>query len=257
MKPGQKLWTREELILAINLYCKLPFGKLHSRNPDVIELAKLINRTSGSVAFKLVNFASLDPQLKARGIKGASNVSNLDKEIWNEFFDNWDALFMESESLYAKKKKITVDQLYKIDLTNLSRQGEEKERTVKVRTNQVVFRTLVMANYNFCCCITGINQPELLIASHIKPWSQDNTNRLNPKNGLALNALHDKAFDKGLITVTEDYRIKVSTVLLKKAETKSIKQNFVQFNNKQIMFPKKFMPDPEFLKFHNQECFRG
>ncbi|MBX2944581.1 MAG: HNH endonuclease [Cyclobacteriaceae bacterium] len=256
MKEGQKLWTREELILTINLYCKLPFGKLHSRNPDVIELANLIDRTPGSVAFKLVNFASLDPQLKARGIKGASNVSNLDKEIWNEFFNNWDNLFIESENLYAKKKKITVDRLYEIDLTDLPISGEEKERMVKVRTNQVVFRTLVMANYDFSCCITGINQPELLIASHIKPWSQDSTNRLNPKNGLALNALHDKAFDKGLLTITEDYKIIISSILLKNDSTKSIKQNFIQFQNKQIILPKKFMPDPEFLKYHNHECFK-
>jgi len=256
MKEGQKLWTREELILTINLYCKLPFGKLHSRNPEVIELAKLIDRTPGSVAFKLVNFASLDPQLKARGIKGASNVSNLDKEIWNEFFNNWDNLFIESENLYAKKKNTTVDRLYEIDLTDLPRSGEEKERVVRVRTNQVVFRTLVMANYDFSCCITGINQPELLIASHIKPWSQDSTNRLNPKNGLSLNALHDKAFDKGLITITEDYKIKVSTTLLKKESIKGIKQNFIQFHNKQIILPKKFMPDPEFLKYHNHACFK-
>ena len=256
MKEGQKLWTREELILTINLYCKLPFGKLHSRNPDVIELAKLIDRTPGSVAFKLVNFASLDPQLKERGIKGASNVSNLDKEVWNEFFNNWDELFTRSENLYAEKKKTTVDRLYKIDLTDLQRSGEEKARIVKVRTNQVVFRTLVMANYDFSCCITGINQPELLIASHIKPWSQDSANRLNPKNGLALNALHDKAFDKGFITITEDYKIKVSSILLKKELTKSIKQNFIQFHNKQIILPKKFMPDPEFLKYHNHECFK-
>ncbi len=256
MKEGQKLWTREELILAINLYCKLPFGKLHSRNPDVIELANLIHRTPGSVAFKLVNFASLDPQLKARGIKGASNVSNLDKEIWNEFFNNWDDLFTESENLYAKKKKTTVDRLYEIDINGLPKSGEEKERIVKVRTNQVVFRTLVMANYDFSCCITGINQPELLIASHIKPWSQDTTNRLNPKNGLALNALHDKAFDNGLITIIEDYTVKVSSILLKKESIKSIKQNFVLFHNKQITLPKKFMPDPEFLKYHNHERFK-
>ena len=75
MKEGQKLWTREELILAINLYCKLPFGKLHSRNPEIINLAKLIGRTANSVAYKLVNFASLDPSLKARGIKGAANAT--------------------------------------------------------------------------------------------------------------------------------------------------------------------------------------
>jgi putative restriction endonuclease len=85
MKEGQTLWSRDELILAINLYCKLPFGRLHRGNSGVIHLAKLIGRTSNSVAYKLVNFASLDPSLKARGIKGASNASNLDKEIWNEF----------------------------------------------------------------------------------------------------------------------------------------------------------------------------
>jgi putative restriction endonuclease len=254
MKPGQKLWTREELILAINLYCKLPFGRLHSRNPKVISLAKLIDRTPGSVAFKLVNFASLDPQLQARGIKGASNVSNLDKEIWNEFFNNWDTLFTESENLYAAKRNTTVDKLYEVDTSDLH--GREKESTVKVRLNQAVFRTLVMANYDYTCCITGIDKPELLIASHIMPWSMDSKNRLNPKNGLALNALHDKAFDSGLITITEEYKINVSPLLLKKEPVKSIRQNFVQFNNKPIRLPKKFIPDPAFLKYHNHERFK-
>jgi len=257
MKSGQKLWTREELILAVNLYSKLPFGKLHSRNPEVIELAKLINRTPGSVAFKLVNFASLDPQLKARGIKGASNVSNLDKEIWNEFFNNWDTLFIESENLYAKKKRTTVDKLYHVDWSEVPPHNWERERIIKTRLNQAIFRTLVMANYDFRCCITGINQSELLIASHIVPWSKDSNNRLNPKNGLALNALHDKAFDSGLITITEDYKIKVSPILLKKGETKSIKQNFLQFHNKRIILPKKFIPDAEFLKYHNHERFKN
>jgi len=43
MRNTQNLWTREELILAINLYCKLPFGKLHRLNPQVIQLSGLIN----------------------------------------------------------------------------------------------------------------------------------------------------------------------------------------------------------------------
>ena len=108
MKTGQKLWTREELLLAINLYCKLPFGRLHSRNPDVIKLADLIGRTPNSVAYKLVNFASLDPSLQARGIKGASNASYLDKEIWNEFYSNWDILPFQSEQLLAKFEGTTI-----------------------------------------------------------------------------------------------------------------------------------------------------
>jgi putative restriction endonuclease len=81
MKEGQKLWTREELILAINLYCTIPFGRLHKLNPEVKSLAILIGRTPSSVAYKLVNFASLDPSLKARGIKGASNASNLERVL--------------------------------------------------------------------------------------------------------------------------------------------------------------------------------
>lgn len=69
MKKGQQLWTRDELILAINLYCKLPFGKIHRGNPDIVELANLLGRTPSSIAYKLVNFASLDPSLQARGIR--------------------------------------------------------------------------------------------------------------------------------------------------------------------------------------------
>ena len=111
MKLGQRLWTRDELILAINLYCKLPFGRLHRLNPEVINLSKLINRTPSSVALKLVNFASLDPSLKERGIKGASNASKLDAEIWKEFYNNWDILPYESEKLLAQFEHTTVEQL--------------------------------------------------------------------------------------------------------------------------------------------------
>lgn len=64
---------------------------------------------------------------------------------------------------------------------------------------------------------------ELLIASHIIPWGKDEKNRLNPMNGLLLNALHDKAFENGLITIAEDYTIKISSSCKKKNIPKSIK----------------------------------
>lgn len=251
MKQGQRPWTKEELLLAINLYCKLPFGKLHQRQPDIISLADLLGRTPGSVAFKLVNFASLDPTLQARGIKGASNASKLDKEVWDEFYNNWDELFIQSEALMAQRKQTTIEQLNAIPLDDLPREGKERERMVKVRLNQYVFRKLVLANYNEKCCITGIDVPGLLVASHILPWSIDQKNRLNPKNGLALNALHDRAFDLCLITITEEYRIRVSSKLTKGASD-AVKENFTRFENKEIILPKKFLPDPEFLKRHNE-----
>lgn len=253
MKQGQKLWTRDELILAVNLYCKLPFGKMHKGNSEIIRFAGLIGRTPSSIALKLGNFASFDPTLKERGIKGASNASKLDKQIWDEFYNNWDAALFASEEMLAKTKRTTIERINKIETADLPKEGKEKERIVKTRVNQSIFRTVVLATYNNSCCITGINNPELLIASHIVPWSKDEKNRLNPMNGLCLNALHDKAFDSGLITISaDDYTIMISSKLKKKNATQSIEQNFLNMEGKVIHLPDKFLPAKELLKVHNE-----
>lgn len=255
MKEGQRLWTREELILAINLYCKLPFGRLHRLNPKVIHLSKLINRTPSSVAYKLVNFASLDPSLKARGIKGASNASKLDKIIWEEFYNNWEDLPYESEKLLAKIENKPIENISNIDLTDLPI-GKTRNRLVKIRVNQSFFRSSILASYNNTCCITGLNQSELLIAGHIMPWSEDKKNRLNPRNGIAINALHDKAFENGLITITPDFKIQVSSILLNQKKTKTLDKYFFQYQDKKIILPSRFLPDTEFLKYHNEYRFQ-
>jgi len=255
MKEGQKLWTREELILAINLYCKLPFGRLHSRNPDVIHLAKLLDRTPSSVAYKLVNFASLDPGLKAKGIKGASNASNLDKQIWEEFFNNWDTLPYESELLRSKFEHKPLTTINRIPESELPKEGKMREQMVKIRVNQSFFRSSILASYNSTCCVTGIQQQEFLIAGHIKPWSFDEKNRLNPRNGLLINALHDKAFESGLMTIDDNYEIKISSILLKQKNIASVQDYFIKYEGVKIILPSRFLPDHEFLKYHNQERF--
>ncbi len=256
MKEGQKLWTRDELILAINIYCKIPFGKLHNRNPEIINLASLIGRTPSSVAYKLVNFASLDPSLKARGIKGASNASNLDKEIWNEFSKNWDTLPYESEKLLANYEGKSITALNDISEDDLPKEGKTREAVIKVRVNQAFFRSAILASYNDTCCITGINQKALLVAGHIRPWGIDTKNRLNPRNGIALNALHDKAFENGLITISTDFKIKISSVLKKQSKSESVQNYFLKYDNKSIVLPSRFLPDKEFLDYHNEVKFK-
>lgn len=239
----RKPWTRDELILAINLYCKTPFGRIHVRNPEIIELAEKLGRTPGSVGYKLANFASLDPTLAQ---KGASNVSKLDKEVWGEFFDNWEKMLSKSEAKLAELQGIPE---IPEDLPELKiAEGETREAIVKTRVNQALFRKIILSSYDGKCCITGIDNAELLIASHIVPWSRDSKNRLNPMNGLCLNALHDRAFDKGLITINEDYRVVVS---------KKVKHElFEKYNSAQIFLPGRFRPDPNFLKFHRNEIFK-
>lgn len=240
-------WTRNELILAVNLYCKTPFGRIHRENPDIIKLAGLIGRSPGSVAWKMCNFASIDPSLDR---KGASHVAKLDVEVWNEFFNNWEDLAFESQNLLAKFENKDVETLVQEeDRDIVFPEGKDSARTVKTRVNQSFFRRMILTSYNEVCCITGISNVELLVASHIMPWASDEKNRLNPMNGLCLNALHDRAFDKGLISIDERYNVIVS----KKVKHKLI----LEYDKKPITLPKRFIPDPQFLSFHRNNIFQG
>ena len=171
-------WTREELILAFNLYFKIPYGQFNNRNKEVIELGEILGRTPGAVAYKLVNFVSLDPKHKELGRKGAVNVGKLDIEIFNEFRNSWEDLLFESEKILAEKQKTTIEAKYKDVIEDFKhKQGEEKLRTVKTRVNQELFRRMILTNFDYKCAITQIGISELLIASHIKPWSKDKNER--------------------------------------------------------------------------------
>ena len=204
------------------------------------------------MAYKLVNFASLDPSLQARGIKGASNASNLDKSIWLEFYNNLSTLSFESEKLLASKENTTVEKLNNLQVDGLFVEGKSREAIVKLRVNQSFFRKSVMAAYNNTCCITGLSIPSLLVSGHIIPWSADEKNRLNPRNGIAINALHDKAFENGLITITPDYKIKISEFLKEQKDEGLSGELFSKYDGKEIILPTKFLPDPELLTIHNK-----
>ena len=243
MKP----WERDELILAINLYCKTPFGRIHVRNPEIIELAMLLGRTPGSVSYKLANFASIDPSLDR---KGASNVSRLDKEVWHEFFEDWEAMAYESE------KKMAAIRGTEADIFNQNiLEGKTKDAVVKLRVNQHFFRKMILAAYNSKCCITGLPLEKLLVASHIVPWAKDSKNRLNPQNGLCLNALHDKAFDSGLLTIDESYHVVLSKEILA-LDNKTIKL-IRDTEGVKMSFPNRFIPRKDFLQYHRENIFIG
>ena len=130
-------WNREELIVAFNLYCKIPFGRITSKNPEIINLAKIIRRTPSAVALKLVNFARLDPELQKRKIAGMSHGSKSEGEIWNEFHGNWSELAFESETLLAQFKGETIENSAKINLENIPIEGKEREAMIKARVTKI------------------------------------------------------------------------------------------------------------------------
>lgn len=248
-------WSREELILAFNLYCKIPFGQIHNRNPRVIELANVIGRTPSAVSWKLANFSRLDPTLKQRQIKGATHGAQGELKIWEEFNGNWEQLAFESEVLFSEMMGQT-DKKSSPQVEKERPEGIDKSSMVRVRMNQGFFREAVLAAYGSACCITGLRVVELLNASHIIPWRADVKNRTNPRNGLCLNALHDRAFDRGLITVTPDYLVIVSPVLKNMKRSESVSEFLLRFENTSISLPDRFIPDSRFLDYHNKQVFR-
>lgn len=249
-------WSREELIIAFNLYCKIPFGRIHIRNPEIISLAKMLGRTSSAVSWKLANFASLDPSLKKRNIAGASHGSKLDIEVWNEFNSDWDKLAFESEKLLAQRTGVSIEEKLEVDLSEEIKIGKERSAFIKIRVNQSFFRKSVLAAYNFQCCITGLEIPELLNTSHIIPWSKDKINRVNPRNGLCLNAIHDRAFDRGFITITPELKVKISKSIKQRNASNAVQDFLFQYEGLEITKPTRFLPDPKFLKYHNKNIFR-
>jgi len=255
MPTPRRDWRREELIVAFNLYCKIPFGRIHIRNPQIIALAKMLGRTPSAVSWKLANFARLDPTLKSRGIKGASHGAKSETDIWQEFAGNWEQLAFESERLLAKMTGRKLEQVAALAEDELPREGKERERMVRTRVNQQFFRATVLAAYRQRCCITKLAVPELLNASHIVPWSADVMNRVNPRNGLCLNAIHDRAFDRGLLTITNDYRVKLSPALTDALKDSVAKDFFLPYDLKSIELPTHFTPDESFLQYHNEKVF--
>jgi putative restriction endonuclease len=250
-------WSRNEHIVAFNLYCKIPFPKINANNKEVIALSAIIGRSAASVAMKLANFARLDPALKARNISGLSQGAKGEEEVWKEFSENWDNLSLESEQILARYLAKPIESSVGISTADLLTEGLDRETIVKIRVNQAFFRKSVLASYNFRCCVTGMNTSDLLVAGHIIPWSQSIEHRTNPGNGLCMNALFDKAFDKGLMTITPEYEIKFSDGLLDKKKTFNSESFFYPYHKKRIALPQKFLPIKECLEYHNQKIFIG
>lgn len=248
-------WSREEHILAFNLYCKIPFTKINANYPPIKELAQIIGRTGGSIAMKLANFARLDPTLQARHIKGLTQGAKGEVEVWNEFNGNWEELAWQSEQLLANYKNESIEKSSEIEPVEFTVEGKEREAIIKARVNQSFFRRMILNSYDYTCAITGLKVPELLIASHIIPWKDRKDTRLNPQNGICLNALHDKAFDMGMITITPDYVVKVSEEIKSQGGNITIREYFIKYDKVPIIKPIKFLPSKDYLDYHNKCLF--
>lgn len=227
-------WTRPQTLAALHIYLQLSFGQLHQRNPKLIQLAHWIGRTPGALALKLVNLASLDPVIVASGRSGMGNASALDRQIWDELQGNWDTVALAAAAEYehlAQSNGLQADQ----DLLEEAQASVDVSPLEEGRTRSATVQ---------------VQNEKLVIASHIVPWSTDTKNRLNPQNGLCLSALHDRAYDQGLITVLPDFTVRVSPQLRAKPSDSYISESLLRFDRQPIRSPERFGPTPAFLEWH-------
>ncbi len=245
---AQRPWTRDELLIAFSLYCRLPFGQYHRGNPQVKRVAEAIARTPSAVAMRLSNFASLDPMHQKRGIKGLGSTGPALEKFWQEVTDDWTRAAIESELAW--------EQAGSADGPSAPR-PTEAQGAAKIRLVQGFFRRTVLTSYARACAVCGIRPEQMLTASHIIPWSTNEQRRADPTNGLCLCALHDRAFDTGLIAMDENLRVLVSTRLQVENPTPAHTEALLRIKNQPLTPPTRYHPDPRALQWHREQVFVG
>ncbi|MBX3393788.1 MAG: HNH endonuclease [Phycisphaerae bacterium] len=243
-------WTREQLILAFELYCRVPFGRITTRNPLIRELAEQLGRTAASVTRKLGNFGAFDPELAARNVSGLTHGSKLDQAIWNEFHKDWNGLVVKAHELRRAHEPGKPDLLPLVAPTGPS----EKVVTIKQRLHQAFFRDAVISSYNNRCCVTGLPLAECLVAGHIVPWSVDEHRRADPTNGVCMSATFDRLFDCGLVTIEDDLTLSVSN-RVRGLKDQAVGDLVAARHGQKIIPPARFYPDPACLRWHRDNVF--
>ena len=250
-------------MIALNLYHKLTFGQMHGRQPAIVATAEKLGRSASSLAMKLCNFASLDPALRMRGIKGLSGASTRDRLVWMEFHENLPEAAPASEAGFqglfghGDDESVEVTPIEGIRRRKVPVGATERTASVKVRRGQDYFRDAVLNNYGSRCGVTGLDVRELLIASHILPWGKFESERLNVRNGIALSRLHDAAFDTGLITFDPVLRLKLSKELKSHLPQRTVAECFAAYEGETLQLPAdSALPDEKFLAVHRGQVFK-
>lgn len=251
-------WSREQIILALELYYRTPYGRISSHNQEICELADLIGRTVGAVVRKMGNLAHHDPVIRAQNKVGLSHGGKLDGIVFEEFSENLGELSRQARLIREKLGAPDIDKYINLDEFSEIPEGEYKKRMIKTRLGQSAFRKSVLGLFGNKCCVTGLYLPQMLVASHIKPWadSDEGKERTNPRNGLCLNAFHDRLFDQGLMTINKKYEVVLSSKI-KDAKMDMITRDWLaKYEGKEIMIPKYVKPEMRFIEYHNDIVFQ-
>jgi putative restriction endonuclease len=262
-------WTDQERLAALGLYFELPFGQLHARNPQIIDMARAMDRSANSLAMKLVNFAHLDPALDRKGL---SNVSRADRELLVAFDHDPERLVDQIERASdriwagvgptptgspmqnpAHRPEDFADQGMIFDVSG---RPTEIRRMRTERLSQGFFRRAVLSGYRFECGVCGQELHSLLEAAHIIPHGKDAQRRLRPDNGLSLCRNHHKAFDEGYWTLRHDLSIELNPeIVALAAKHDGIAGLLLPHQDTPLKRPTRYLPMADAITWHRENLF--
>ncbi|MEM7680419.1 MAG: HNH endonuclease [Planctomycetota bacterium] len=256
--PKSPLWTYDQTLIALRVYLNTEFGRLHNTNPEIVRIAGLLERSPSALGMKCCNFASLDPFHAARGVKGLANRGGVEEQVWSDFQTHPDEVVEKMEQEWERLAVEGIDGPKLVgDEPDVPEGPSETTRTVRVRRLQRAFRSAVLVGYKQRCALTGLSVTSLLNASHIIPWSVSEGRRSDPRNGICLNALHDRAFDRGLMTFDEQFRAVLSRELHHDERLGRFTDHFAGLEGQPLAMPERFGPLPEAMSYHRENVFQS
>ena len=161
--------------------------------------------------------------------------------------------WLNRKNIITNKEKLcnnaVIEKAQKIEeeISSLNVEGASKKAIINARVNQGIFRDLLLKRYNRCC-LCGVENHTLLIASHIKPWAESKPKeKLDADNGFLMCPNHDRIFDKGYITFDDDGKIIISDRLTE--------NDRVFLNVDSRMHIELTESNKKYLKFHRENVF--
>jgi hypothetical protein len=203
--------------------------------------------TLSALIFWYANINELIPVIHSESLAKANEIQ---EKLHSEDFSNENGIVVIDNDDY----NISIEEQEKLDADISKFSPSEKDAIVKIRIGQGKFRKELISLSRPHCWMSGVEGLDLLIASHIKPWSHCNQNSIAKRdvnNGLLLSALWDAAFDGGLISFDNEWKVIVSEKL---SESASLALNVLHNSELPLIYRNKFRL--AYLEYHRLVIFK-
>lgn len=240
-------WDRDEFLITLDLYLNGDGYSLDTGDPQIREVAAVIDRSPSSVVLRLSNYRYLDPSADQ---KGQSNHGAPCREIWEEYYGNTDELARDAASAWTRIEQ-GISETQGGSNNNPVKTGESEGKG-KTRVGQSDFRSVVRERYGDECVLCSVDEPGLLQAGHILNWSEFEEERGDPSNGILLCYTHHRAFDVGMFTLSSSYDLVVNPEFEPTGEY--LRRTLVERDGDEIKFSGD-PPSPEYINTHNESLY--